>query len=217
VDASIGWCEDLCALHGIGTELQDGLWTSTQSPPPLHPDAVAVEPSVTAQQVTRRLDGRVHVGVKDSFGTLDLSGADMEILFAATWLYHAPREPRSGTGADRWTRVRRDDELASWTAQHDTSEVLLPGLLHRAHVAVLAETVGGTMVAGAVARLGSGVVDISNVHAVPGHTVDWAGLADAVWARFPDRPLVGYERGPDLEAALSGSFEPVGALRVWVR
>ena len=71
--------------------------------------------------------------------------------------------------------------------------------------------------AGAVARLGSGVVDISNVHAVPGHSVDWAELAAVVSARFPARALVGYESGDDLRAAVSGGFEPVGDLRVWVR
>lgn len=217
VDASIGWYETIFALHGIGSELEDGLWASTRPPPPLHSDAVAVEPSVTAQQVARRIDGRVHAGVKDSFATLDLGGAGMTVLFAATWLYRAPREPRSGSEADRWTRVRTDDGLAAWTAQHNTADVLLPGLLRRAQFAVLAETVDGATVAGAVARLGSGVVDVSNVHAVAGHAVDWETLADAVWARFPGRPLVGYERGPDLEGALAGGFEPVGELRVWVR
>jgi hypothetical protein len=60
-------------------------------------------------------------------------------------------------------------------------------------------------------------VDVSNVHALPGHAVDWAELADVVGAWFPGRPLVGYERGEALDAALAGGFAPVGDLRVWVR
>jgi hypothetical protein len=55
------------------------------------------------------------------------------------------------------------------------------------------------------------------VYAVPGHTVDWAELTAVIGAEFPGRPLVGYERGDDLAAAVAGGFQPVGDLRVWVR
>lgn len=50
-----------------------------------------------------------------------------------------------------------------------------------------------------------------------GHVVDWKELATAIATLFPDRPMVGYEHGADLEAALAGGFEPVGELLIWVR
>lgn len=112
--------------------------------------------------------------------------------------------------------VTGPDELATWTAGHDTADVLLPGLLRSAHFRVLARYDGDALVAGAVARLSSGVVDVSNAHAVAGHALDWQELADAVGAVFPDRPLVGYEHGEDLAAARGGGFQPVGELHVWV-
>ncbi|GAA4971825.1 hypothetical protein [Kineococcus glutinatus] len=213
VDASIGWCEDLFALHGVGSTLSGGLWCSTGAPPPLHSDAVVVEPGVTAEQVARCLTGRGHAGVKDSFATLDLSGAGLRELFSATWLHRAPAPAAAGP----WVRVGTPEQLAAWTARHDTAAVLLPGLLLRGHFAVLARRVDGEFVAGAVARLGSGVVDVSNTWAVPGHRLDRAELAGAVAALFPGRPLSGYESGDDLDAALAGGFEAVGELRVWVR
>jgi len=76
---------------------------------------------------------------------------------------------------------------------------------------------GGRIVAGAVARLGSGVVDVSNVFAVPPGSVDWAELAAAIAVYFPGRPLVGYERGEALTSALDSGFVPTGELMVWVR
>jgi hypothetical protein len=217
VDASVGWYEDLCALHGVGSMLADGLWSALEPAPPLHSDAVVVEPEVTAPRVLARLDGRDSCGVKDSFATMDLSGAGMRLLFSASWIHReaSPSRPR-GVPAG-WVTVTDADRLAEWTGQHDTTDVLLPPLLRRAHFRILARLAGRRIVAGAVARLGSGAVDVSNVYAAAGHQVDWAELAEVVGAHFPGRPLVGYERGDDLAAARAGGFAPVGDLRVWFR
>jgi hypothetical protein len=215
VDANIGWYGDLFSLHGVPSLLHDGLWSAGGPPPPLHSDAVVVEPSVTIADVIARLQGREHAGFKDSFATIDAASHGMGLLFEATWIHRGAPEP--GPAPASWSSVRSADELAAWTSHHDTAEVLLPGLLDRAHFRVLAQRSEERIVAGAVARLGSGAVDVSNVYAVPGHTVDWAELTAAIGAEFPGRPLVGYERGDDLAAAVAGGFQPVGDLRVWVR
>jgi len=95
--------------------------------------------------------------------------------------------------------------------------VLLPGVLRLAHLQVLAKRVDGRIVAGAVARLGTGVVDVSNTYGVPGADLDWSELSAVLGARFPGRPLVGYTSGAELAAATDAGFVPVGPLRVWVR
>jgi hypothetical protein len=218
VDASLGWYEDLCAVHGVRTAVADGIWFALDPPPPLHSDAVALEPAITADQVLERLDGRAHCGVKDSFARMDLSGGGMSLLFAATWIYHeGGRRDRSVTPPG-WSTVTTADELAEWTGHHDTGDVLVPSVLRREHFRILAKRVEGRIAAGAVARLGrDDVVDVSNVYVVPGHSLDWAELVDVVGSRFPGRALVGYERGPAFDAALDGGFVPVGDLRVWSR
>ncbi|SNY40853.1 hypothetical protein [Paractinoplanes atraurantiacus] len=216
VDASVGWYEDLCTLHGVGSALADGLWSSLEPPPPLHSDAVAVEPEVTADQVLARLERRERCGVKDSFATMDLTADGFDLLFSATW-FHREAGPRRRAAPTAWTAVTGVEQLAEWTSHHDTRDVLLPPLLRRAHFRILARYADGHIVAGAVARLGSGTVDVSNVYAVPGHHVDWQELADAVGAFFPGRPLVGYERGEALTAALDGGFTAVGELNVFTR
>jgi hypothetical protein len=214
VDASVGWYEDLCALHGTATVLRDGLWSAAGPPPPLHSGVVVVEPGVTAEQVVER---RVETagGVKDSFAGVDLDAHGLALLFSASWLHRSAHPPVRSLPPG-WTAVRTAEGLASWTGRHDTSDVLLPGLLRSAHFVVLEQQVDGVAVAGAVLRLGSGTVDVSNVHAAPGHAVDWSQLAAAAAHLFPERPLVGYERGDDLDAALAGGFAVTGELRVWV-
>lgn len=151
--------------------------------------------------------------MKDSFATLDLSHADLDILFSATWIH---REPATA-GRTAWRVVRAAEGLAAWNAGWDTAEVLLPILIDRAHLRILERVDDGAVTGGAIARLGSGVVDVSNVHGLAGHDRAWAELATAIAAMYPVRPIVGYERGADLEAALTGGFDAVGERRVWAR
>jgi hypothetical protein len=218
VDANVGWYEDIFALHRIGSRLQDGLWTSLGPPPPFHSDAVVVEPTVTAAQIEAALADRPRGGFKDSFGMVGSSVSGTRLLFAAEWIHWSHARGPAGPAPRAWHRVTDLAELARWNAGWDTQDVLLPRLLDRAHVAVLARvTTDGEIGAGAVARLGSGAVDLSNVHAVGAEGVDWSELRAAVTLLFPDRPIVGYERGSDLAAATAAGFEPVGDLAVWAR
>lgn len=211
VDASIGWYEDILALHGIGSRLADGVWASVGAPPPLHSDVVTVELDASRAAVERELAGRARWGFKDSFATIEPMGG--ELLFAASWIHRPPVERSVAPGI--WRAIETRADLASWNERSGTAGVLLPGILARAHLRVMTRVVDGEVTAGAVARLGSGVVDISNVHGVSGHAVDWSELVDALGSAFPGRELVGYERGEDLEAALEAGFQRVGELRVW--
>ena len=214
LDASIGWYEDLTALHGVASRIDGGLWMSVGPPPPLHSDVVTLEPEVATDAVDRALEDRPHWGFKDSFASVRPSGTDVTLLFAATWI-HRPPTSRPTSAPRVWTAVTDATELAEWHS--DTSGVLLPGILDRGHFRLLARRSGGRIVAGAVARLGTGAVDLSNVHAHPGYEVDWTELVADVEAVFPGRALVGYERDADLVAARDAGFEQVGELRVWVR
>ena len=132
---------------------------------------------------------------------MDLSGEGMDLLFSATWIHREGAQVQERSTPPGWAAVTSASELAAWTGQHDTSDVLLPPLLQRAHFRILAKYIDSRIVAGAVARLGSGTVDVSNVYAVPGHQMDWAELSEVIAASFPGRPLVGYEHGDALTAA----------------
>jgi hypothetical protein len=215
VDASIGWYEDIFAIHGIRSRLEDGLWSCDGAPPPLHSDLVAVEPTVSRASVDAALAGRPTWGFKDSFATVEPAAPGGRLLFGATWIHHPGAD--GGRGPSAWRRIGDATELAAWNAGWDTADVLLPAVLDRAHFAVLARMGATGIEAGAVARLGSGAVDLSNVHGVDGRAVDWEELVAAVGARFPGRPLVGYEAGDDLQASLGAGFRAVGELRVWAR
>jgi hypothetical protein len=215
IDGNVGWYEAIFALHGIGSVLDGGLWSAVGTPPPFHSHALVVEPGVPIETVEARIGDVPNASFKDGFATLDATRIGMSPLFEATWIYRAPGASRGDASA--WVDIRTVADLAAWNAGWDTDEVLVPGVLDRAQLRVLARVVDGAIEAGAVARLGSGAVDVSNVHGVGDHRVDWAEVSAAVAARFPGRPMVGYERGDDLEAARAGGWQALGPLRVWAR
>ncbi len=215
VDANVGWYETLAAAHGLRTELRDGFWIALGRPPRLHSDVMSVEPDATPEAFERAVSDRDGWAFKDSFGTLEPTAPGVRLLFAATWIHASPSE-RLPKPAGRWDRIRTDAELAVWNRHAGTESVILPGLLDRGGFAVLERRTDEGITAGAIARLGTGVVELSNVHGLHGAAVDWHELTLEVATLFPGRAQIGYESGADLAAAVSAGFEPVGELRVWV-
>lgn len=224
----------MCRTHrqesgaaGGGT-FAGGLWSSDGSPPPLHPDVVTLDPVVTGTQAVRRIElTPATASVKDSFDCLDLTGAGFSPLFEAQWIILVPEERlRPAPG---WSVVGDAEGLAAWAAAWDGGqgygEIFRSGLLAEPDVALLqARDGGGRVVAGAVANRSAtvaGVVGLSNVFATEaaegGLAEAWTGAPAAAARRWPGLPVVGYEHGEDLDAALAQGFDTLGPLRVWVR
>jgi hypothetical protein len=64
---------------------------------------------------------------------------------------------------------------------------------------------------------GARVAGVSNVFTEEGEASEtWSALVQCAWERFPDLPLIGYERGEELTHAQSSGFQAAGPLRVWI-
>lgn len=213
IDSSLAWYDALCALHGVACRIEDGVWSVDGTPPPLHSAVKTLEPGIASERVAELASSRG--GVADSFGDLSLADHGFELLFAARWIHRIANDQRVREPAPGWTLVTSPAGLAAWTAHHDTTEVLLPGLLDRSSFQVLAKVVGGELTAGAVLHAGTGVVSISNVWSAHPEDV-WPELVYNATVLWPGRDLVGYERDADLEAALAAGFVDVGPQLVWV-
>ncbi|MFF5449176.1 hypothetical protein [Streptomyces sp. NPDC012888] len=217
------WCHAVCAAHDLPGRMDDRLWASGVRTPTLYPDAVTLDPRTTAEEVLHAVDTRSPGGaVKDSFATLDLAGAGFEVLFEARWIHRTalPEDGRRPASGLRWRVVRTAGELADWEeawSDGESAGLFRPSLL-REDVVFLAGTDGGRIVAGAVANRSGDAVGLSNVFAREDEYLDgaWAGSTAQVARLWPDLPIVGYEAGDDLDAAVRNGFSPVGPLRVWL-
>lgn len=140
--------------------------------------------------------------VKDSFATLDLSRRGFDVLLEASWM--RATMPADGPAGDiEWRREARgtatlpygDPDFAWFTGRRGL-RVVAGGMLYRA----------------------AGVVGLTNVVAEAADAVAvWRSLIVLAAQAFPRLPLVGYESGEELAAALDAGFEIGDPLRVWVR
>jgi hypothetical protein len=216
------WCAAMCRSHGLTSEFGPQAWAAPARTPLYYPDAVTLAPGVDPAVLAARLDTAAPgASVKDSFADLDLTDAGFHVLFEAQWI-HRPASPPATASDLVWDVARSPDTLRTWALAWDDGEgnadLFRPELLDDPATFVLAGRSGdGRVVAGAVASRSDEVIGISNVFALDGGPdAAWRVVLDAVHSLFPTLPVVGYEHGDALEAAVRHGFEPVGPLRIWL-
>ncbi|MFD0375514.1 hypothetical protein [Streptomyces sp. NPDC127112] len=200
------------------------VWCSPRRTPPLYPDAVTLTPAASAADVLAGVDTTAPgCSVKDSFASLDLAPAGFEVLFDAQWIHRPAGAAAPSGGRLEWDEVEGPGELAAWEAAWSDGQSGGTGLFHpglvRQGIVFLAGRDGERIAAGAVLSTGGGAVGVSNVFGRTGADTDeaWAAALDAAARDRPDLPVVGYEHGEGLEAAVRAGFTPIGPLRVWLQ
>ena len=178
---------------------------NAQKVPRFYPNAVTTVPGEAAVAEQRKaiailgssnLPGRW--AVKDSFNQLELGRAGFDVLLEASWIRNAM--PVESTNSDIvWSRVAK-------------------GPVEGPDFAMFEGRRGFLLVAGGMLYRAEGVVGLTNVvaHAADAVAV-WRSLALLAAKTFPRTPLVGYESGDELGAALDAGFEAGDPLTVWVK
>jgi hypothetical protein len=216
------WCEAMCRSHGLAGSFSPQAWTAAVRTPLFYPDAVTLAPAADAAELVDMIDTAAPgASIKDSFADCYLTGYGFGVLFDAQWIWRPAGPPVAESGLD-WEAVREPASLHDWALAWDggdgNADLFGPVLLEDAATYVLAgRSADGRLAAGAVASLSEQVVGVSNVFAVDGDAdAAWPGLLAALHEQFPAVPVVGYEHGDDLTAAVRHGFEPIGPLRVWM-
>jgi hypothetical protein len=218
------WCAAMSRSHGVAGEFGAQAWAAPARTPPYYPDAVTLVPDADPAALVARIDTAAPgASVKDSFADLDLSSAGFRVLFEARWIHRPPGPPTAAPNL-AWDVAGAPDALRDWALAWDNGEgnadLFRPQLLDAPGTFVLGgRSADGRVVAGAVASRGEEVVGVSNVFGRDGGGPDatWPAVLDAVHRLFPTLPVVGYEHGDDLAAAVRHGFDAIGPLRIWLR
>lgn len=216
------WCAAMSRSHGLAGEFGAQAWAAPSRTPLYYPDAVTLVPDADPAALAAAIDTTAPgASVKDSFADLDLTAAGFQVLFEAQWI-HRPASVPAPVSDLTWDVAGDPDLLHAWALAWDDGEgnadLFRPELLDDPATFVLAgHSADGHVVTGAVASRSDQVVGISNVFALDGDPdAAWPVVLDAVTSLFPSLPVVGYEQGDALAAAVRHGFEPVGPLRIWL-
>ncbi|MEX0170843.1 hypothetical protein [Streptomyces sp. LMG1-1-1.1] len=215
------WCQAMCHAHGLTGTFAPRAWTSGRRTPLYYPDAVTLTDDAGVEDVLPGIDRTTPgASVKDSFARLDLAAEGFRLLFEAQWI-HRPAGPSDLPPTAGRRRVGTPEELAAWAlawSDGDADEAALfrPALLDDpATVVVGGYAADGRILGGAVLSVGDRVTGVSNLFTTGDTDPSYAWSA-ALAAAPADRPVVGYESGDDLTAALAAGFTATGPLRVWL-
>jgi hypothetical protein len=140
--------------------------------------------------------------IKDSFNALELGRRGFDVLQEASWIRTTMPAGEATSDID-W---RRETEATGTLPFADDNFAMFKGRR------------GFSVVAGGMLYRAEGLVGISNVVAEAADAVAvWRSLILLAAHTFPRLPVVGYESGEELKAALDAGFELGDPLRIWVR
>ena len=217
------WYSMMFDIHGLKYSRSKIAFTAADTPPRFHGRMVSLDPE--AREPLRQLiDENLHhagFALKDSFDCL-VSDDDIRLkeLFSASWIYTDTVE---AANTKDWIKIASKDDLAAWEhAWKDNDSIPAKrqfpnAILERQDVSIWGrcnqDSSDGTIRfdAGVIANTSSDCVGLSNLfgrNAYPAAATLCAGIA-------PSLPVVGYERGQDLDDALNAGFTMTGQLRVW--
>ncbi|WP_243369055.1 hypothetical protein [Microvirga solisilvae] len=224
------WCDAVCRANGKGGVFRDALWINQHGTPRFYPDAVTLAGKKMTGDILPLVSDAIAAqpqrawAVKDSFAELDLTALNFTPFFEATWICRDPSAKGHVLNEVTARIVRTEAELAAWSKAwvgDDASIVSLPFkpiLLQDPSILFVRVERLGIPIGGGVLSRSAGAVGLSNVFTDPGYEdLAWQALAACATRHNPSMPLVGYERGNDLDAACRNGFRPIGTLRVWVR
>lgn len=205
---------DIHALAFCRTEIA---FLAIAPPPPYHSWMTTLDPDAKDEQLQliKRHSVNQDFGVKDSFDCLSLCNEGMQELFCASWIF---AERINAENISNWTRVTTSKQLSLWEREWKARGSAPPsrqfpdGILNRPDVVIWGRSHADGFDAGVIANISKNCVGLSNCFGQDAYPAAATLCANVTQNKLP---VVGYEHGDSLGAALDVGFKETGTLRVW--
>lgn len=236
VGNNLHWYETMCRAHLSPGERHPTYWIHRGAVPPYHSNFLTLADERAAATQIAAIQGLIDAdpgrgfSIKDGFQCLDLAPLGFTVLFRATWIFRpAELPPPADESGLVWSKVHTLGEFGLWERTwrsmpgnadvRDRAAPVFPtSLLDDPDFCCLLGRRGDSPVATAALNRSAESVGLWNVFSTSEDARSlYAGAAAAALRHFPGLPLVDYEHGASLGAALAAGFEPVHGLTVWLR
>lgn len=215
------WYQTMFETLGLRYKKLPYSFVGLDGPLPYYSNLTVIQPGYVGEIVSELTQLADSIGpelvLKDSFCELSLAENGFVTLFEASWIWRAPSLP---TMPDGWSVIGNPSRLRLWERSWNASgspadrRLFSDALLDRDDTVFLGLEHPDRYIAGCIANMSDDCIGLSNVFFETPSARLFSEAADAVGSIASDRPIVGYERGRDLDFAISAGFETVGILRV---
>jgi hypothetical protein len=209
------------ASHALRFERTPYAFVGHDGPPPYYSNLTVLVPGCSTQvtshlrHLAREFSGSI--GLKDSFCDLELRTYGFDVLFDASWIWHANA---ASTVATDWIVVRSSRDLEKWEEAWKLSgsptevRMFRDAMLQRPEIFFLGKSNGESFEAGCIANVSSGCIGISNVFSISGGSDTFQEATDSVASISRGFPIVGYMSSGGLDVARRAGYEATGDLRI---
>lgn len=212
------WYSMMFVIHGLRYRRTEIAFLGADAPPRYHSWMTTLDPKARTELLSfvEQNAYRPSFEIKDSFNCLNLADADFVERFSATWIYADTIQPVDTAG---WIRVSSIKELLLWERvwnQNSPSDQrqFPDAILDRSDLAIWGRRILDGFDAGVVANISKDCVGLSNCFGQAAYPAAASLCAEISQGELP---IVGYEHGDDLTAALNIGFSVSGKLSIWGR
>ncbi len=221
VDDNIEWCTTVCQSHQADIHLSKSAWLNRKPSPRYYPDIITREPQAQAATLKAIDQFRTHnptrgLGVKDSYGDIDLKPQGFSCVLTGEWYGGHLPSSKQITSND-WQTVQSTDELEQWEIAWggDTDNRIFKSiLLFNPRIKFWFFRENGNIHSGFISFHSGKNIGISNWFA-PKDSIFELSLSKNIAPYFGTLPIV-YWLAENEEINLGTTASPLGSMRVWI-
>lgn len=194
---NVHWCDFVVRKKENSTLFTSLSWHTTQPVPENYPNLITLKSNLTDEEkgsINKTIDSipLEKFSIKDSFSELDIEKSDFIILFTASWIAFTEKGSQTRTNLENWQHEEEVDADVNYVVKLDK----------------------GKPISGFITNIFDETIGVTNVFYDSKNKDFWNECVGYIRKNISDLPIVGYEKGQELELAVKSGFKNLGELRV---
>ena len=191
------WCDHVVRKAGNATVFTPLYWYTAQPVSEFYPNLITLKQNLNKkeQEEVNKIITSIPLkdfSIKDSFSELEIKKTDYSELFTASWISFE-------------NNTFEDVNLSDWQIEKDDQDD---------DIAYSVKLIDKKPISGFITNIADNVIGVTNVFHDKTDKDFWKECVSLIEENISSFPIVGYEKGKELELAKQSGFKELGKLRV---